>query len=202
MRDRLGPAIALILLTALVVGTWWAAELAQRGVPEDAPRRMTHEIDSFVEDFVMVRSDEKGVPSSRLEGKRMQHYPDDDSTEIDAPRSFSQSPGRPVTVATARTGRMDEDGARVVMTGDARIVREAGMGRERLDVRSEVITIRPDDDIAFSDLPTVVYNGRSRIAGTGMHYNNVTRELKVASRARTEIAPRQPAGAPPARPAP
>ena len=192
MKERLGSSVSLLLLAVLVLGTWWAAELAQRAVPEDAPRRMTHEIDSFVEEFVMVRSDPQGVPSSRLEGKRMEHFPDDDSSDIVSPRSFSQKPGRQVTVATAKTGRMDEDGARIVMTGDARFVREAGMGQERLDITSDVITLRPDDDVAFTDLPAVILNGRSRINGNGMHYNNVTRELQVASRNRVEIAPRVP----------
>jgi len=76
------------------------------------------------------------------------------------------------------------------------------MGHERLDITSDVITLRPDDDIAFTDLPTTILNGRSRINGNGMHYNNVTRELQVAARSRVEIAPRVPPTGAPARSAP
>src|SRR5690606_1132850 len=82
MRERAPALVALLLLVTLVMGTWWAAEFAQRAIPIDPPRRVTHEPDSWARSFVMVRTDSQGVANNRLEGETMKHYPDDDSYEI------------------------------------------------------------------------------------------------------------------------
>ncbi|NYE24369.1 LPS export ABC transporter periplasmic protein LptC [Pigmentiphaga litoralis] len=198
MRDRLASAVSIILLVSLVAGTWWAADYAQRAVTTDPPRRLTHEIDSYVEDFVMVRSDPEGLPSTRMEGKRLVHYPDDDSSEVTQLRAVNQRADRPTTVVSSNFARMDEDGARIDMRGNVDFQRMAAQGRDALTIRSEQMTLRPDEDLAFTDQPATILNGRSRIQGRGMRYNNVTRELSIAQRTQVEItpgkspAPRQP----------
>jgi lipopolysaccharide export system protein LptC len=196
MKDRLASGISVFLLAALVAGTWWAADYARRAVVEDPPRRMTHEIDSYVENFVMVRTDPNGLPNNRMEGDRLEHYPDDDSSEITHLKAINQHIDRPTTVVTSKQARMDQDGARIVMHGDVDFQRMAEEGRAPLEVRSEEMTVLPDDDIAFTDLPATIYNGQSRIDGRGMRYNNVTRELSVAQRTRVQIAPRDQRPAP------
>lgn len=189
MKDRLGSAVTVVLLACLVAGTWWAADYARQAVIEDPPARLTHEIDSYVNDFVMVRSDEQGRPTTRMEGERMVHYPDDDSSDVTQLRAVNQRADSPVTVATADQARMDQDGARVVMNGNVHLQRLAGAGREALSIRSESMTLLPDEDVAFTNDPATILNGRSRIQGRGMRYNNITRELSVAQRTQVEIVP-------------
>lgn len=199
MKDRLGSVVSIVLLAALVGGTWWAADYAREAVVEDPPQRLTHEIDSYVNDFVMVRSDESGMPTTRMEGERMVHYPDDDSSDVTRLRSVNQRADRPITTATADEARMDQDGARIAMRGNVHLQRMAGGGRDALSVRSESMTLLPDEDVAFTNEPATILNGRSRIQGRGMRYNNVTRELTVAQRTQVQIAP---GGARPAAPSP
>ncbi|WP_238160282.1 LPS export ABC transporter periplasmic protein LptC [Pigmentiphaga sp. H8] len=200
MKDRLASGVSIALLAALVAGTWWAADYAKRAVKEDPPRRLTHEIDSFVEQFVMVRSDEQGMPTTRMEGDRLEHYPDDDSSEVTQFRAVSQRTERPTMTATSRHARMDQDGARVIMRGDVQLRRLPGQGRPELNIRSEEVTLLPDEDVAYTDLPATVVNGTTRIQGRGMRYDNVSRELKVNEQTRVQIVPgsTRPA-APPAR---
>ncbi|VCU71776.1 Lipopolysaccharide-assembly, LptC-related [Pigmentiphaga humi] len=198
MKDKVASGVSIALLAALVAGTWWAADYAKRAVLEDPPRRMTHEIDSYVEQFVMVRSDEAGVPITRMEGDRLEHYPDDDSSEVDQFRAVSQRPERPTMTARSIHARMDEDGARVVMRGDVQLRRLPSPGRAELDIRSEQITLMPDEDVAFTDLPATVVNGTSRIEGRGMRYDNVSRELQVHNQTRVQIVPGGPRPAAPA----
>ena len=61
MKERAPALIAIVLLISLVIGTWWAADYAQRAIAIDPPRRITHEPDSWASDFVVVRSDAEGV---------------------------------------------------------------------------------------------------------------------------------------------
>jgi len=190
MRDRLTSAIAGALLLALVGGTWWASDYARRSIPVDPPRRLTHEMDTFIESFVMMQVDETGMPAARLEGPRAEHFPDNDSYEIQSPRAISQRPDRSVTVATAQRGVMTGDGTHIVMQGDVRFEREPYTDEPGLTIRSEEVTLLPEEDVVKTDLPAVITrDDGSQITGTGMHYDNRTRQLQVASDARVKIAP-------------
>jgi lipopolysaccharide export system protein LptC len=199
MKERFPSLIALFLLLGLVVGTWWAAEYTQRAVTSDPPRRFTHEMDSWSRNFVMLRSSPDGKPINRLEGDYAEHYPDDDSYVITAPRAIGQQAGSPITVATSKTGVMYDGGKRIVMQQDAHMHRKPDADTPPLDVRSEKLVIMPDDNTISTDLPAVVLRGQSQMNGTGMTYNNKTRQLEVYSASNVNIAPAdtqraQPAG--------
>lgn len=188
MKDRLPSIVAVFLLIFLVIGSWWAADYAQRAVPIDPPRRVTHEPDHWAEQFVLIRSDETGQPVNRLEGDYMEHFPDDDSYEIQQARAIGQRPGSPLTTATSDTAVMDQDGTRVVMTGNAHVHRVADAENRALDVKSDVLTILPDEDVVFTDHPALVVHGNSTMNGTGMRYDNKTSQLQVYSATDVKIS--------------
>lgn len=188
MRER-GPAlIAVALLTSLVAGTWWAADYARRAVPVDPPARVTHEPDSWAHDFVMIRTDPAGVAVNRLEGETMRHYPDDDSYEVDQVKATGQQPDTPVTIGTADLATMDADGTRIVLDGNAHVHRLPDKDRAALDVRSAQLILYPDDDVVETDLPARVVNGPHVMNGTGMRYDNKTRQLQVFSATDVKIS--------------
>lgn len=188
MKDRLASCFSIVLLAALVGGTWWAAEYTRSAVAPDPLKRMTHELDSYVTRFTIVRSDPHGMPVTRLEGGRLNHYPDDDSYEITTFRAVSQRPDRPAMTARADHARMDEDGARIVLSGDALLRRlPTRAGAAELSVRSEEITLLPDQDVAFTEHPATIVNGASTIEGRGVRYNNVTRELQIRQQTRVHL---------------
>lgn len=188
MKERAPALVALVLLIALVIGTWWAADYAQRAIPIDPPRRLTHEPDAWAESFVMVRTDPQGVATNRLEGDYMQHFPDDDSYEITQFRAVGQQPGSPVTVGTSDTAVLDQDGSRITMTGNAHVERQASQNNAPLEVTSEQLIILPDEDIVYTDKPARVVNNNSVMNGTGMRYDNKTRQLQVYSSTDVKIS--------------
>jgi lipopolysaccharide export system protein LptC len=201
MKERFPSLIALFLLAALVLGTWWAADYTQRAIVSDPPKRYTHEMDSWSRDLIMLRTDPEGKPINRLEGDYAEHYPDDDSYVITNPRAIGQRPDSPVTVATGRQGTMYQGGKRIVLDGDAHLHRPAIAAAPAtatspavdaspaIDVRSEQLTVLPDDDLITTDLPALVTRGDSRMNGRGMKYNDKTRQLEIHSAANVEIAP-------------
>lgn len=181
MRERLPGLVAILLLLLLVAGTWWAADYTNRAVQQDPPRRVTHEPDSWAQDFVMLRSNPQGKAINRLEGDYMEHFPDDDSYEITQPRAAGQQEGSPVTTGTADMAVMDQDGARVIMRGNARVARPGDSEHVPLEVTSETLTLLTDEDVVLTDAPAVVVRGNSVMKGTGMRYDNKTRQLQVHS---------------------
>lgn len=189
LKDRFPSVVALGLLFALVVATWWAAGHADRVLPIDPPARKTHEMDAWSRHFVMLRTDPAGLAINRLEGDYARHYPDDGSYDIDQPRALGMRPGNPVSIGTADTATMSAKGDHIVMSGNAHINRPSDANSEELDVRSAQLILLPDKDVVYSDLPAVVLRGRSRMHGTGMRYNNATRRLQVFSASDVEIVP-------------
>lgn len=179
MKERAPALIAILLLLGLVMGTWWAADYAQRAIPIDPPRRITHEPDSWARNFVMVRTDEAGVAINRLEGEQMHHFPDDNSYKVAVARAVGQQPGSPVTIGTSDIAIMDQEGARIIMKGNAHVHRVADAENEPLDVTSEQLTLLPDDNIVETSLPALVVHGKSTMNGKGMRYDNNTRQLRV-----------------------
>ncbi len=179
MKERLPTLVAIALLCALVGVTWWAADYTQRSINIDPPRRITHEPDTWATDFVMIRTDAAGVPINRLEGSRMRHFPDDDSYEITRARAVGQQPGSPITIGTSNVAVMDQDGARIVMRGNAEVRRMPDEERPLLVVRSEELTVLPDEDLVMTDKPALVVNGNSTMNGRGMRYDNKSRQLQV-----------------------
>lgn len=188
MKDRIPSLVAVFLLALLVVGTWWAADYTLRSIITDPPRRITHERDSWSERFVMIRTDPQGIATNRLEGASMEHYPDTDAYEITSARAVGQQPGNPLTIGTSDKATLDQNGARIVMTGNAHLHRLSDAEHKPLDVRSERLTLKPNEDLVYTDQPALVVNGQSTMRGTGMRYDNRTRQLTVHSASDVKIS--------------
>lgn len=188
MKDRLPSLTAVALLLILVAGTWWAADYTQRSIPVEAARRLTHEQDSWAERFVMLRADGSGMAVNRLEGERLLHFPDNDSYEVTRARAIGQRAGMPIVSGASDTAIMDRDGKRITMRGNARLHRAPEAERAALDISSEELIMLPDDNIYYTDLPARVTQGQSEMTGTGMHYDNSTRQLRILSASDVKIS--------------
>lgn len=181
MHER-GPAIiAALLLLALVAGTWWAADYAQRAIPIDPPARLTHEPDSWARQFVMVQTNPAGMPVNRLEGRFMRHYPDDDSYEVDDARAINQRANAPITIASSQLATMNSDSTLIVLSGNAHVHRQADADRAALDVTSNELTLLTDQDVVETGLPARVVHGSHTMQGIGMRYDNRSGQLQVFS---------------------
>ena len=192
MKERFAMIVSLVILTSLVMGTWWAADYSQRAVEIYPPVRLTHESDHLATQIVLLRTDENGLVIHRLEGDLMEHFPDDQSYDVVRPRAFGLKADNPLTIATARTATVFEEGDRIVMKGDAVLLRLGDAKRQPLNFRTDEVTMLIKKDLAYTDLPAIATSGRSRMSGTGMRYNNATQQLDVFKSTDVEIAPKDP----------
>jgi len=190
MKERFAIIVSLVILTFLVMGSWWAAEYSQRAVEIDPPVRLTHERDHWATQIVLLRTDENGFVIHRLEGDLMEHFPDDQSYDVVRPRAFGLKADSPLTIATSQTATVFDEGDRIVMKGDAVLLRLADEKRQPLNFRSDEVTLLIKKDLAYTDLPAIATSGRSRMSGTGMRYNNATQQLDVFKSTDVEIAPK------------
>lgn len=189
MRERLPSLTALVLLSILVGGTWWAAYYTQNTVELDPPRRQTHEPDSWAKNFIMLRTDEKGFAINRLEGDYMEHFPDDDSYHLDDAQITLRQESNPVTTGSSEVAIMDQGGSRIQMIGNAYIHRQPDEKGDIFTIRSETLTLFPHEDKIRTEDPAVVVNGSHTLQGKGMYYDNTTRQLQVHQNTHTIISP-------------
>lgn len=188
MKERLPGLVAILLLIILVIGTWWASDYAIRSVMIDPPRRITHERDSWSDNFVMLRTNDIGYAINRLEGTAMEHFPDTDTYEIDDPWAVGHQAGSPITEGSGDFGTLYNRTDIIELNGNARLKRLPDADNKLLDVRSVQLIIDPNQDLVYTDKPALVINGNSTLRGKGMHYDNRSKQLTVKSASDVKIS--------------
>ncbi len=182
-RNRASNLFPLLLMLALAAATLWLERAVQ--APEyDNTGRMRHDPDFIAEDFGITKMSVSGKPEYSLSAARMLHYPDDQSTDIVAPQLVQRRDNDPPLVIRAERGKISQNGDEASFSGKVVVVREAGAGRSELRVETEYLQVVPDRDLARTDKPVIITEGRSRLAGVGMEFNNKTRQFALLSQVR------------------
>ena len=103
---RLFPLLLMLALAAL---TFWL----ERTVREEEgvhPSLRRHDPDFVVDNLSHTRFNAQGVVESTLAAAKMIHYPDDESTDLIAPRVVQAKPSEPRVTLTADRGALSQDG--------------------------------------------------------------------------------------------
>ncbi len=180
--------LPLLPLLGVLGVTYWLNQLVQpEPVRPDSNKR--HDPDAIMENFSATRLNAQGAPRFTMAAKRMQHYPDDDSTAVDLPRLDMLSPDRPPVHVSARRGLVSSKGEEVLLHDNVEVVREATAEREKLTLRTEYLQVFPDQDLARTDRPVTITDARDVVHATGLEMNNQTRILKLLSQVRGEYVP-------------
>ena len=179
-RDRASQLFPLLLLLALAAGSLWL-ERAVQAPERDKSGMMRHDPDFVAEDFGITKMSAAGKPEYSLSAERMVHYPDDQTTDVFAPHLVQRHDNAAPIVIRADRGRISGDGDEASFYGNVVVVREAGDGRSELRVQTEYLQIVPDRDLARTDKPVIITEGRSQLAGVGMEINNKTRQFALLS---------------------
>jgi lipopolysaccharide export system protein LptC len=167
----------------LAAGSLWL-ERAVRAPERDLSGKTRHDPDFIAEDFGVTKMSATGKPEYRLYAARMLHYPDDDSTDIVGPRLVQSRDNAAPIIIRADRGQVSRNGEEASFYGNVVVVREAGRGRSELRMQTEYLQIFPERDLARTDKPVIITEGRSRLSGVGMELNNKTRQFKLLSQVR------------------
>lgn len=167
-----GASLFPLLVLALLAGlTFWLERATQENVGGRSKAR--HDPDYYVERFTFRRYDADGALQHTLSADRSVHFPDDESTEVTAPR-LTYFKGR-ITTATANRAWLDKEGKHVRLNEDVRVVR-AGEGDDPETVMTTtVLNVVPDDEYAYTEAPVRITQGRSVFTGTGFESSGKTR---------------------------
>ena len=181
-RRRYPALLVLGFGSLLAAVSFWALEVALRGGDEARPKTARTDPDYFVEDFSYTRLAPNGKAQYLITGKKLVHYPADDSSVIERPtvRSFSAK-STPMTLRAQRA-TITKQQRELHLYDEVRLERPQTRGGDSLVVESDYMVALPDNDLVKTDHPVVIRVGDSRLAGTGMVADNAKRQLTLQSR--------------------
>ena len=189
-RDRAFSLFPLLLMLTLAAASLWL-ERAVQAPEHDKSGKMRHDPDFIADDFGITKMDASGKPEYILSATRMLHYPDNDSTDIVAPRLVQRHDNDAPILIHADRGTVSKSGEEASFYSNVVVVREAALGRSELRVQTEYLQIVPDLDLARTDRAVTITEGDSRLSGVGMEFNNKTRQFALLSQVRGTIDARK-----------
>ncbi len=188
--SRIRHWLPLLPLLALLAATYW---LNQQVLPGSVqPESKRHDPDAIMENFSATNLNVQGKPNFILAAKKLQHYPDDDSTTVDEPHITMLSPGQPVIHATAEHGTVSSNGDEVFLRDNVKVLRAASAQQGQMTLQTQYLHIIPDQDLANTDRAVTIVDTHSIVHATGMEMNNKTRTLKLLSQVNSEYVPNKP----------
>lgn len=190
MRLSTTRLFPLGLMLSLALLTFWLERTVREDEAPPAARR--HDPDYLVTNFTTTTYGRDGRAETTLSADKMLHYPDDDSTELYAPRVIQSKPAEPRFTVRAERGALSSDGDEIFLFDNVELVREAHEKQPEARMTTDFLHILRDRSLVRTDREVRIEEGRRSIAGRGMVYDNESRVLVLHAdvRGRFEPGPR------------
>jgi lipopolysaccharide export system protein LptC len=187
---RLFPLLLMLALAAL---SFWL----ERTVREEEgahPSLRRHDPDYIVDNLNHTRYNAQGAIESTLAAVKMLHYPDDESTDLVAPRVVQSKPNEPRVTLTAERGTLSQDGEEVFLYDNVLVVREGNAERPETRMRTSFMHVVQSQSVIRTDRDVVITEDDRVLSGRGMEYRNDTKEMFLRERVRGRFETRKKAG--------
>jgi lipopolysaccharide export system protein LptC len=172
----------LLLMLSLALLTFWLERTAR--IEQGHPSLRRHDPDYIVHNFRMTGYGPTGVAESVLSARKMVHYPDDDSTELQSPRSLQTKPGEAPMTLTADRGAMSQDGEDTFLYDNVLLVRSAIPQQPEMRMQTSFLHIVRARSLVRTDREIAIREEGRYLTGRGMEYNNGTRVLNIRDKVR------------------
>lgn len=188
MKDRLISWAPLFPLLLLLAATYWLNKQVQPATP-GSNANLRHDPDYVINNFTATSLDETGKPRFTISAQKMWHYPDDDSTHLDAPQLVNMLPDAPPMRTSALRGEVSSKGDEVFLYDDVTIVRPAYGKQSTMTFTTNYLHATPDKNTADTDHLVTMTNASTIMQAVGMQLNNETRTVKLLSRVKSTYEP-------------
>jgi lipopolysaccharide export system protein LptC len=177
----------LLLMLALALLSFWLEQALR--VEEVPPALRRHDPDYLVDHFTLVKYNAAGAKEASLVAAKMVHYPDDDSTELLAPRIVQTKADEPRLTASADRGTLSQDGDEVFLYGNVVLERDGGAGRPAARMRTSFLHVVTPRSLVRTDREVTVQEDDRTLSARGMEYRNDTGQLTLRAQVRGRFAP-------------
>lgn len=182
--------LALMLAAVFFAfGSFWLVQV-MRGDDQGPNINVGNDPDYIIDNFSFVRMSETGQPRYVISGERLTHRPADNTSIIDKPVVQSMTVTHPRMTITANSAHVNQDQNQIDLSGNVDISRPGNAIAQPLRIRTEALTVLPDDEIARTDKPVDMKLGASSVTGVGMVVNNATQQMQLGGRGELIYPPR------------
>lgn len=182
MRDRSHSLFPVIVLTLLAGVSVWLDRVTQQE-PVTKTDKTRHEADFSADKITLHRFDLTGKVQYILVADSMLHYADDESSELKNPRLNYLNRPEPVWVES-RFASVNKDGTTVVLTDQVLVRRAAHAGKPESTLRTEQMTVWPEDEKMRADKPVTLTQGQTVINAERMESDNIIGEVRLQGQVR------------------
>ncbi len=181
-RSRRYPALLLLAAGSLLAAlSFWALEITRRSGDDTRKPSVRTEPDYFIDDFTYTRLSVSGKAQYVISGKKLIHYPVDDSSIVMQPSVRSYSSSREPMTLQAQKAKITGDQKELHFYENVVLERPQTRNADALRVESDYMLALPDQDIIKTDRKVVMTSGSSRMEGKGMVVDNGQRQLNLQS---------------------
>lgn len=189
----------LILMGSLTLATFW---LVKKNTPTEKSiieRVRLHEADYTITNGALSALNESGYTKYRVLGKKVTHYDDDASIDIEAPRMRLFPPEKSPVTVKADIGHLDGDLTILDLIDNAEIFRPAQAAtasepaKPRMLARSTYFKVLINDDIIETNRPITLEQGASVMRSSdGGTFNNIEQSMVLSGQVKGRIERIQP----------
>lgn len=177
--------LAVVLLS---LGSFWMLQRLELEERNAAARRQ-HEPDYYIDDMVRRTLGGEGQLANVLYAKRLEHFPDDDSTELASPHLEIYNGTLEPWHVVAERGWVSSGNEVVLLHGPVEIWRLDKAGKRVYQVLTSELRVLPKEQYAESDQPTTIIAPATVSHSIGMRANFAHERLELLNqvRARHEV---------------
>jgi lipopolysaccharide export system protein LptC len=195
MRKRTAHRWQLTLIMVIGVfvaaGSFWLVQLVNQAGGEAQADMFRNEPDYIIDRFSMVRMNKEGQPAYIISGDKLTHHPVDDSSDIAKPIVHALSAAeRPPMHINPDSAHVDQGNTRVCLDGYVDVVRPATATTQAMRMKTPTLTVFPDEERMETVAPVDLQLGGTTSTGTGMRFNNATRQVQLGGRGTITMPPR------------
>jgi lipopolysaccharide export system protein LptC len=193
----------LLLMGTLTLVTFWLVKKNTPAEKSAIERVRLHEPDYTISNGALSALNESGVTKYRVLGKKVIHYDDDASIDIETPRIRLFPPEKSPITVKADKGHLDGDLTILDLIDNAEIFRPPQTAsatepaRPRMLARSSYFKVLINDDIIQTNKPIRLEQGVSVMNSTeGGVFNNIEQSMVLSGQVKGRIERIQPGGQP------
>ena len=187
------PRLRILLVLAMVLAAVVSWQLVQNEEPASPAIKHSgpREIDYYVTGLDITRMTIAGKPAHRLRAQNLQHYTDDETTELQQPQLTVFQDSAPPWEVNAERAWMSADGSLVLLSGEVLIEREGDGNNRPMRIVTRDLRVQPREDYAETDEKVRVESDSDWLDAVGMQaWLRPPSRLKFLSQVKGYYVPR------------
>lgn len=173
------PFLVKLLLPLLAMITLWLLFSEDTVKKVSQQQTISRTSDYAMTNFTMTVMNKLGKPSRIISGKEMQHYPADDSTEIDAAVAEVIEEGKATWLISANKAYTQGKGEDILLTGNVIITQKEN---REIELRTEKLNLDTLQNTAYTDLAVSMKSAHGKTNSVGLHASLQQKTINLHSR--------------------